>query len=54
MLWNPGTSIRSPSLLANTSLNGRPDKVIKTAEGWKILDFKFSKSDITARPMSFR
>ncbi len=25
-------------------LQGRPDKVIKTAEGWKILDFKFSDS----------
>ena len=23
-------------------LYGRPDKVIKTPEGWKILDFKFS------------
>jgi ATP-dependent exoDNAse (exonuclease V) beta subunit len=27
-------------------LNGRPDKLIRTDEGWKILDFKFSKSDI--------
>ena len=26
-------------------LHGRPDKVIKTAEGWKILDFKFSGSE---------
>lgn len=26
-------------------LSGRPDKVIKTAEGWKILDFKFSSSE---------
>lgn len=26
-------------------LSGRPDKVIKTPEGWKILDFKFSGSE---------
>jgi ATP-dependent exoDNAse (exonuclease V) beta subunit len=26
-------------------LSGRPDKVIRTAEGWKILDFKYSSSD---------
>ncbi len=26
-------------------LSGRPDKVIKTPEGWKILDFKYSGSD---------
>jgi ATP-dependent exoDNAse (exonuclease V) beta subunit len=26
-------------------LHGRPDKVIKTPEGWKVLDFKFSSSE---------
>ena len=32
----------------------RPDKVIKTAEGWKILDFKFSGSESHSEAHDFQ
>ena len=35
-------------------LSGRPDKVIKTAEGWKILDFKFSSSERHSEAYEFQ
>jgi len=35
-------------------LSGRPDKVIKTAEGWKILDFKFSGSERHSEAYEFQ
>lgn len=35
-------------------LSGRPDKVIKTPEGWKILDFKFSQSENHSEAYEFQ
>jgi len=35
-------------------LSGRPDKVIKTALGWKILDFKFSSSERHSETYEFQ
>ncbi|OPY57479.1 MAG: PD-(D/E)XK nuclease superfamily protein [Methanosaeta sp. PtaU1.Bin112] len=35
-------------------LYGRLDKVIKTAEGWKILDFKFSRSESHSEAHDFQ
>jgi ATP-dependent exoDNAse (exonuclease V) beta subunit len=35
-------------------LSGRPDKVIKTAGGWKILDFKFSSSERHSEAYEFQ
>ena len=35
-------------------LYGRPDKLIRTDEGWKILDFKFSKSDMHSEAYEFQ
>jgi hypothetical protein len=35
-------------------LSGRPDKVINTAEGWKILDFKFSSSERHSEAYEFQ
>lgn len=35
-------------------LYGRPDKVIKTREGWKILDFKFSGSESYTKAHEFQ
>jgi ATP-dependent exoDNAse (exonuclease V) beta subunit len=35
-------------------LYGRPDKLIRTENGWKILDFKFSKSDIHSEANEFQ
>ena len=35
-------------------LHGRPDKVIKTPEGWKILDFKFSSSESHSEAHEFQ
>jgi len=35
-------------------LSGRPDKVIKTADGWKILDFKFSSSERHSEAYEFQ
>ena len=35
-------------------LHGRPDKVIKTTEGWKILDFKFSGSESHSEAHDFQ
>jgi len=35
-------------------LSGRPDKVIKTAEGWNILDFKFSSSERHSETYEFQ
>ena len=35
-------------------LYGRPDKVIKTPDGWKILDFKFSKSESYSEAHEFQ
>lgn len=35
-------------------LSGRPDKVIKTHEGWKILDFKYSGSERHGDPYEFQ
>jgi ATP-dependent exoDNAse (exonuclease V) beta subunit len=35
-------------------LSGWPDKVIKTAEGWKILDFKFSSSERHSEAYEFQ
>ncbi len=35
-------------------LHGRPDKVIKTPEGWKILDFKFSGSESHSEAYEFQ
>ena len=35
-------------------LSGRPDKVLKTAEGWKILDFKFSSSERHSEAYEFQ
>jgi len=35
-------------------LSGRPDKVIKTPEGWKILDFKFSSSERHSEAYEFQ
>lgn len=35
-------------------LSGRPDKVIKIAEGWKILDFKFSSSERHSEAYEFQ
>jgi ATP-dependent exoDNAse (exonuclease V) beta subunit len=35
-------------------LYGRPDKLIRTREGWKILDFKFSRSDSHSEAYEFQ
>ncbi|NYT08437.1 MAG: UvrD-helicase domain-containing protein [Methanosarcinales archaeon] len=35
-------------------LSGRPDKMIKTAEGWTILDFKFSSSERHSEAYEFQ
>jgi len=35
-------------------LSGRPDKVIKTPDGWKILDFKFSGSERHSEAYEFQ
>lgn len=35
-------------------LSGRPDKVIKTDGGWKILDFKFSSSESHSKAYEFQ
>lgn len=35
-------------------LYGRPDKVIKTPDGWKILDFKFSRSESYSEAHEFQ
>jgi ATP-dependent exoDNAse (exonuclease V) beta subunit len=35
-------------------LSGRPDKVIKTPDGWKILDFKFSGSERHSEDYEFQ
>lgn len=35
-------------------LSGRPDKVIKTPEGWKVLDFKFSRSESHSEAYEFQ
>ena len=35
-------------------LYGRPDKLIRTPEGWKILDFKFSGSETYSEAHEFQ